>query len=134
MTVNLPFIAIEVSNRRTSPFALGGAQSLYTDILFHCAAENEYTRNQLLDIISAQSDQILTLFDTNSVINSGDSPLKYNGSPVAGALRYPDLVNGHKFCTLRLNDVKCDNAISINSNLYLGIAKSTTEILSFNTT
>lgn len=134
MTVNMPFIAVEVSNRRTKPFALGGHQSMYTDVLFHCVAENEYTRNQLLDIVSSQSDQILTLFNSNSVINSGDTPIQYNGVPNSGAMRYPDLVCKYKFCTARLNEITCDNAMNINSNVYLGIAKVTTEILDFTST
>lgn len=133
MTINLPCIAIEVSNRKTTPFALGGHQSLHTDILLHCVAENEYTRNQLLDIITSQSDQILTLFSTNSVIKSGDSPIQYNGSPFSGALRYPEMVSKHKLCSLYMHEVSCDNAVSINSNLHLGIAKFNTEIISFNT-
>jgi len=131
MSVTMPFIAIELGSRRNRPFALGGAQSMYLDVLFHCVAEDEYTKNRLLDIITKQGDQILTLFDSNRVINNGESPINYRGTPNAGALRYPDLVHGYKMCNISLSQMSCENAININSNVHLGIAKTTIELLDF---
>ena len=92
----MPAIAVEVVPQRTfKGYQLGGGQWVYTDVLFHCIAEDEVTRNQLVDIVSLQNDKNIHLFDSNKINGSGDFPLDYRGVPVPSALRYPDLINAH---------------------------------------
>lgn len=134
MEIQLPAIAVEMSsNRRFSPFSLGshGNQYVYTDVTFHCIAQDDYTRNLLIDIVTFQNDKIFTLFDSNSVINSGDNPILFNGMPRTGALRYPDLVSNYPKTKMKFTNTRSQNAISINSNIFLGIVNSQIEIIGF---
>jgi hypothetical protein len=126
----LPAIAIEiVPRRRLQGYQLGGGQWIYTDVLFHCIAENENTRNKLVDIVSLQNDKNIYRFDSNSVVASGDSPIDYRGVPVSGALRYPDLVNNHFGGGVRFTNSSVQGMDMINSNMYAGIVKFTTEVI-----
>lgn len=128
MSVQLPCIAVEMSSRRMTPFTLGGGQILNTKVLFHCIAEDEYTRNLLMDIVSYQSDQKLTLFDTKSVIISGDLPINSNGSPAPSALRYPDIISKYPSINIYLRDMEVQNSTTLNSNIHIGIVSCDTEL------
>lgn len=130
MRVQLPAIAVEIVPRRTMKgFQLGGGQIVYTDVLFHCLAEDEQTRNQLVDIISLQNDKTILMFDSNAIANSGDFPLDYHGVPVSGALRYPDLINKYGKNKLRFTESTVQGMELINSNFYAGIVRFTTEVI-----
>lgn len=128
--VQLPAIAVEIVPRRTlRGFQLGGGQYVDTDILFHCLAEDENTRNQLVDIISLQNDKTVLMFNTNSLINSGQAPLDYNGFPTSGALRYPDIILNYTSNLIRLKNSTVQGMELINSNFYAGIVRLTTEVI-----
>lgn len=129
MEIQLPSIAIEIVPKRSfKPLQLGGGQIIYTDILFHCIAQDDYTRNTLTDIISFQNDRSIYFFDINRVISSGEKPINYLGYPNSGALSYPKLLE--KYTSLQYNrliNTNIQDIITINSNLYLGIVKTTLE-------
>jgi hypothetical protein len=128
--IQLPAIAIEVVPRRSMKgYQLGGGQWVYTDILFHCIAENESVRNKLVDIVSLQNDKTIFKFDSNLIAASGDFPIDYRGTPVSGALRYPDLVNAHYGGRIRFIDSSVQGMDTVNSNFYAGIVKLTTEVI-----
>lgn len=130
MKVQLPAIAVEVVPRRTMRgYQLGGGQYIYTDILFHCVAEDEITRNKLVDIISLQNDKTISMFDSNTIADSGDFPLDYNGYPVSNAKRYPDLINDYTGNSLRFQNAIVQGMELINSNFYAGIVRMTTEVI-----
>jgi hypothetical protein len=130
MRIQLPAIAVEIVPRRTmAGYQLGGGQYVYTDILFHCMAEDESTRNKLVDIISLQNEKTIFMFDSNSIASSGDFPLDYMGVPVSGALRYPDLIAKHRNGKIRFKDMTVQGMEMINSNFYAGIVRTTTEII-----
>lgn len=130
MRLQLPAIAVEIVPRRTARgYQLGGGQFVYTDVLFHCLAEDEMTRNKLVDIISYQNDKTIFMFDTNEVADSGAFPLDYNGVPVSGALRYPDLVNAYTGSRMRFENSIVQGMELINSNFYAGIVRMTTEVI-----
>ena len=66
MRIQLPAIAIEIVPSRTSKaLELGNVAQKFikTDVLFHCLAEDEMTRNKLVDIISLQADNHVTILD-----------------------------------------------------------------------
>jgi len=132
MTIKLPCIAVEVSSRSAEPFTLGGKQILKTKILFHCVAEDDYTRNQLLDIVSHQNDSQFSLFDTNSIISSGVAPINYNGSPVSGAMTYPELLTNYPLCTAYIRNTTVQNAQVVNSNIHLGVVSCDLETFTEN--
>ena len=126
----LPAIAIEIVPRRSlQGYQLGGGQWIYTDVLLHCIAENENTRNKLVDIVSLQNEKTIFRFDSNSVVSSGDAPVDYRGVPVSGALRYPDLVSRHYGGRIRLINPSVQGMEMVNSNIYAGIVKFTTEVI-----
>jgi hypothetical protein len=128
--IQLPTIAIEVvPSRRFKGYQLGGGQYVYTDILFHCVAEDEITRNALVDIVSLQNDKTISLFNTNKIHEDGVYPLDYRGSPVTNAKEYPEIVFSEDYNggNLRLSNTQVQDMIAINSNIYGGIVRMTTE-------
>lgn len=126
--LQLPAIAIEIVPIRTfKGFQLGGGQWVYTDVIFHCLAEDEHTRNKLVDIVSLQNDKNIPIFDTNRINSSGEFPLDYRGMPVSGALRYPDLIAKYNGGFLRLTDTTVSNMVSVSSNIFGGIVRTKTE-------
>lgn len=126
--LQLPAIAIEIVPTRTfKGFQLGGGQWVYTDVIFHCLAEDEHTRNKLVDIVSLQNDKNIPIFDTNRINSSGEFPLDYRGVPVSGALRYPDLIAKYNGGFLRLTDTTVSNMVNVSSNIFGGIVRTKTE-------
>ena len=128
--VQLPTIAIEVvPSRKFKGYQLGGGQYVYTDVLFHCIAEDEVTRNTLVDIVSLQSDKTIQLFNTKKIHEDGVYPLDYRGSPVLNAKEYPEIVLSEDYNggSLRLTNVQVQDMIAVNSNIYGGIVRMTTE-------
>lgn len=131
--VQLPAIAIEIVPRRTlKGFQLGGGQIVDTDVLFHCLAEDEFTRNKLIDIVSLQNDKTIVMFNSNDIASSGDFPLNYLGVPVSGALRYPDLVSKYPRAYIRLKNAIVQGMELVNSNFYAGIVRMTVETIDGN--
>ena len=128
--VQLPAIAVEISPKRTlRGYQLGGGQYIDTDILFHCLAEDEITRNKLVDIISLQNDKTIYLFDSNTLAASGKFPIDYAGTPISGALRYPDIINQYTLGSVFLKNSITQGMELINSNFYAGIVRMTAEVI-----
>lgn len=126
--LQLPAIAIEVvPSRRFKPYQIGGGQWVYSDVIFHCVAEDEVTRNKLLDIVSLQSDKTIYLFDSNKISDSGKYPLDYRGVPVSGAFRYPEILENFQGGKLRLTKCSIQEMIMIDSDLFGGVVRFTTE-------
>ena len=126
--LQLPAIAVEiVPTRRFKGYQLGGGQWVFSDVIFHCIAEDEYTRNQMVDIISLQNDKTINLFNSNVINSSGDFPLDYNGSPVPSALRYPDLIEKYPGGKLRLTNARIEQMVMAKSDVFGGIVRMTTE-------
>lgn len=94
--VQLPAIVVEAVNRvRLTGLEIGSAARVHEqDVLFHVLAETPFDRKQLHDIIVAQWDHRLQLFDVNAVDDADAWPLDANGSPRPSgeAMTYPELV------------------------------------------
>lgn len=128
--MQLPAIAVEIVPRRNMRgYQLGGGQFVETDALFHCLAEDEYTRNKLVDIISLQNDKTIYMFNSNHIAASGAFPLDYMGFPVSGALRYPDLIHSYARGSLRFKNSSVQDMKLINSNFFAGIVRLTLETI-----
>tara|TARA_Y100001938_G_C8057302_1_gene415184 strand:+ start:218 stop:1198 length:981 start_codon:yes stop_codon:yes gene_type:complete len=126
--LQLPAVAVEVvPQRRFKGYQLGGGQWVYTDVLFHCIAEDEYTRNQLIDIISLQNDKGVYLFDSNKLNDAGKFPLDRNGTPVPSALRFPELVDQYNGGLLTLRNANIQQMTMVKSDVFGGIVRFTTE-------
>ena len=146
----LPASAVEmVPSRRSKPYQLGGGQWVYQDAIFHVYAEEEYTRDKLVDIISFQDDKTLYLFDTNRMTADNRFPLDYRGAKASGALTYPELVKpsgspygdgtfttGFRSQTMtgrpsdmRFTNTRGQEAGMINPNLYRGLVRTSVEVV-----
>ena len=130
MRVQLPAIAIEIVPRRTlRGYQLGGGQFIENSVLFHCLAEDGPTRDKLLDIVSLQNDKTIYMFDSNTIAASGKFPLDYRGTPVSGALRYPELIMDYPKSSIRLRNSIIQGVETINTNFYAGIVRLTAEVI-----
>jgi len=146
----LPAIAVEMVPRRTfKPYQLGGGQYVTTDVLFHIYAEDEYTRDKLIDIVSLQDDKTIYMFDTNRMTTDGRFPLDYRGAKASGALTYPDLVkpsgssygdgtfnagfrpgsNTDRPDKLRFTNTRSQEMSMLNPSLYSGLVRCGAEVI-----
>lgn len=132
--LQLPAIAVEVvPMRKFEGYQLGGGQWVYSDVLFHCIAEDEYTRNQLIDMVSNQNDKTIYLFDNNTIDQSGAFPLDNNGTPVPSALLYPDLIDLYSGGgTMRITKALVQDMRMIQSDVFGGVVRVTTELIKTN--
>ena len=131
--LQLPAIAVEIVPRRNiTGFLLGGGSYVNTDVLFHCIAEDEITRNKLVDIVSLQNEKTFYAFNSNLVASSGDFPLDYRGTPVSGALNFEELVLKHYGPDIRLKNSSVQGMEVINSNFCAGTVKLTAEVIKTN--
>jgi hypothetical protein len=87
--VQLPALVVEVVPRaRLTPYEMGNvSQTLRQDVLVHVLTETPWERKRLHDILLAQKDVAVQTFDKNVVT----FPLDAFGTPVAGALTYPQM-------------------------------------------
>lgn len=128
----IPAIGVELTNtRRMKPFQLGGGQVVFTDFLFHCVAEDAYTRDNLVDIVCMQNEKVVNTYDLNKLSASGEFPIDYRGVPVSGAKLYPYLVDNYQGDQIRIVDSKFDSIYSLTPNIHIGTVKITTECILF---
>jgi hypothetical protein len=126
--LQLPAIAIEVVPvRRFRGYQLGGGQWIYTDVLFHCVAEDENTRNMLIDIVSLQNEKSVYSIDGDKLSFEGKFPLDMAGSPKPSAMLYPEIITGYNAGRFQIRDAKVEDMRMVTSNLFGGIVRFTTE-------
>lgn len=133
--VQMPSVIIECVPRGTSRgYELGNnALTVEQDIDLNIITESRIDRNKLLTYFRDQKDKAIWLYDTDSVIESGDYPLDYRGMRV-GAKMYPDLVNtsangGHRWKKAYIVDADIFEVESWNPNLFEGKVRWTIEVV-----
>lgn len=130
--LQLPAIGIELVNyRRMLGYQLGGGQTVFTDFLFHCVAEDVYTRDHLVDIVTLQNDKLIQSYDLNNISANNAFPLDYRGVPNSGALLYPTLIQNYEGNSIRLIEASIDSVYSLNENVHIGTVKLKTEVILF---
>lgn len=131
--IQMPCIVLEAAPRG---FARGfelGSQALanFQDVICHVIAEDSFTRNQLLDTLRYQRDKVIWLFSSN-LVSQGDAwPLQPNGD-LANSNVYPDLIaegGGYRWDKCTFTDVVLEDVAAIHPNLYEGVVRITTEVL-----
>ena len=131
--VQMPAVVIEVVPRRTyQPYQLGSSTNFVTqDVLFHVIAESRWWRNQLVDIISAQKDKTLMLYDSDKLADNAAFPLDYRGSVVNSANNYSGIVNNtnYQYTTARITSMNITEMESYNSRLYEGTVRASFEVI-----
>ena len=131
--LQLPAIAIEVvPQRRFEAYQLGGGQIVYTDILCHCIAEDEYTRNMLIDIVSLQNRKTFFLLDNNTINDSGAFPLDYTGTPVPSALHFPELLDQYNGGKVWIDSITVNDMSMATSEVFGGIVRLSTKGIKLN--
>ena len=130
--LQLPAIGIEAVNFRSmTPYALGGGQHVFTDFVLHCVAEDVYTRDHLVDIVTLQNEKTLQTYNLDKISTSNAFPLDYRGVPISGALLYPDLISTYEGNYIRLLDASIDSIYAIGTNIHIGSVRLKTEVILF---
>lgn len=125
--LQLPAIAFEiVPVRRFKGYQLGGGQWVYTDVIAHCIAEDEPTRNMLVDIISLQNDKSVYIIDSDKLHAQNKYPLSHLGSPLPSAMLYPELIENYNVGHFRIENTIVEKMEMSSPNLFGGIVRFTT--------
>lgn len=128
--VQLPAIIIETIPRTVLvPHELGTTKNIVIqDLFLHVFTENPVHRNNIMDILVAQKDNVLLLYDIDSVARSGVYPLNKYGNINSNGLYYPDLCQSYKkyWCTIKDSTIGEINTLS--AKLYNGIVRWSIEI------
>jgi len=130
--IQMPAIIVEsVPRSRSFPYELGNDNlRIEQDLELKIVAENKNDRNKLLDILRLQQDNVIILYNSNTLAANEDFPLDYDGSRKSGALMYPDMVSQYKYRTCFIKSVDLFELDSVHPNLHMGMARVTTEIIS----
>lgn len=130
--IQMPCIIIEpVARSRSRPHELGNNSLIIEqDIEFYILAENKNDRNKLLDILRLQQDSNIWLFDTNKLAADQKYPLNYQGDLIDHPIMYPDIIDQYKWRKCWLKNVNLFDIDSIHPELFIGVCRITTEIIS----
>lgn len=91
--VQLPHVIVDVTPRQTYiPLGLGQGTRVNQEVMFHILGELPYDPKTMSDIIIAQRDKTIQLFDKNKIAEANAFPLDEYGNIASGARCYPDLV------------------------------------------
>jgi len=134
---SLPAIGVEVvPNRTFRPYQLGGGQWVDQDVALYIMTENNFDKNQWIDILSMQNDKSLYLINRKILKESGSYPydLDYRGAPVDDPIQYPLLTqptgdNGYRWTKGWISNAVGESMDPINGWLYRGVVSLTTTII-----
>jgi len=92
--IQLPAVIVEATPRTSRrPYEIGSTRAwVRQDVLFHVLADNPDDVKFLHDAITYQWQKQFFLFDLNRMFQDEKFPLDAGGSPVTGAMMYPQLV------------------------------------------
>jgi len=86
----------------------------------HVLAEDKCTRDNIVDILVAQSEKCVCLYDTDAVTMSGENPLDCNGFHV-GDKDFPELVEYFPWTITRPENARISAIGTLQCGLYEGI-------------
>lgn len=125
----MPVVGIELVNRKSSyPYEMGSlAQYMSQDILMYIFAENDFDRDQIVDILAGQNDKRIWLPDRARMKADARYPLDldYKGSPVDSPMYYPDIIDNFPWTMVSITNVSIQSTKTINGWLYSAIARIT---------
>jgi hypothetical protein len=125
--LQLPAIAFEVVPvRRFKGYQLGGGQWVYTDVIAHCIAEDEQTRNMLVDIVSLQNDKNVSIIDSDKLHEEDKYPLNSMGFPNPSALLYPELIENYYGGNFRIENSVVEKMDMATPDIFGGVVRFTT--------
>lgn len=125
----MPAVGVELVNRRGFvPYELGSlSQFISQDVLMYVMAENDFDRDQLIDILTAQNDKVIWLPDRARMKADPRYPvdLDYRGTPVSNPMYYPDVISNFPWLTVRVTNSTGQTMDTINNWLYRGVVRLT---------
>jgi hypothetical protein len=135
-------VAVEITPRREyTPYQLGSAQNVWTDVIFHVIAENDEEAQKIADIIGHQTEKTIFMFDPDRMADDDVFPLDANGDRVSGAMSYPKLVShsgvgGYRdtgsniqYGKLTFSDSNFSNGQWLSHNVYTTSVDMTTHVV-----
>ena len=134
---SLPAIGVEIISRRSyRPYQLGGGQWVDQDVALYVMAENQFDKNQWVDILSMQNNKALYLVNKKILKESGNYPydLDYRGVPIDDPIQYPLLTqptgdNGYRWTKGWISNMEGESMDPIKGWLYRGVVSFTTTII-----
>jgi hypothetical protein len=114
--VNLPFIIIEtIARNQQIPHELGTSENrIVQDLLLHIFTDNPVQRATISDILLAQKDKGLILYDTNKLVKNNTYPLNYRGEKNTNGLNYCQIVSDANY-QYKYSFIKTANTIETNN-------------------
>lgn len=126
--IQLPAVIVEMLGRRQYvPWEIGGGSQINQDVRFHIFAETDFDRKQLMDVIGNQYEGQFRFYDRNLISNATGFPLDYNGSLVAGAQMYPQLIQQYLWRTVYFKDVQFES-VETTLPLFVGSVRATLNV------
>jgi hypothetical protein len=114
--VNLPFIIIEtIARNQQIPNELGTSENrIIQDLLLHIFTDNPVQRSTLADILLAQKDKSIILYDSNKLVKNNTNPLNYRGEKNPNGLNYCEIVSDSNY-QYKYSFIKNANTVEINN-------------------
>lgn len=127
--VQMPCIVVErICKVETSPLEMGSTASRYRhDFYLHCLGESERDCGRQHDILVNQYDNSIPGYDSNAI----QFPLDQFGSPVAGAMTYPQLAAAAPWRHMWIKRVGSHPRPYVNNKFFWATVKYELEIYSF---
>lgn len=136
--IQLPAVVIEVG--RSNPgrgLALGGGQIAEQHVIFHILSENPHDAIKMRDVIKAQNEKTIFLFNLNHLADFNRFPLTPYGSLSENPPSYPQLVSepstdpstsGFRWRRATLTDVFCGETVQISPMFYWTTSECVVEV------
>jgi hypothetical protein len=133
--LQLPIVAVEImADCSFSPKMIGGGQYKHQEVAFHVIADTALERNKLCDIIAAEKERTLLLFDINKIANANSFALLSNGNlNPSGVNNYRNMLlpvesGGYqwKLCNFETSSVR--QVFTKNPNLFYGLTTIGTKV------
>ena len=138
--LQLPLIAIEVTDKTHAGYQLGGGQWSRSQVVLHVLAENPQTTKRIASILSEQNESTIFMFDPDLMAENDKYPLDYRGELSSTPLCYPDLIaptgdggflytNRVQNGKLRIANVHEQNFEPLTNNVYHSTVRWLTEAI-----
>ena len=138
--LQLPLIAVEVTDHTYQGYQLGGGQWQRGQVILHVLAENSQIAKRISNILADQSDGTIFVYSPDQLVTQNKYPLDYRGDLTSDPLCYPALIastgdggflmedriaNGK----LRIFDAHAQNHGQLTSNVYHSTVRWATEVI-----
>lgn len=135
--IQLPTIIVESINRsRNQPFRLGDTSLLSTQsVLVHTISETKADCDKINDILNRQQGRYISLYNLNTIIDSGVYPLNFDGSVNTGMLEYDQILSNDDYILMssRFSRITVSEMKFYGINLYGSTVQIDNELI-LNTT